>query len=191
MPRKEIPLLFIGLCFYILSVGRVRAQDGKTLFQSNCAQCHNPVSVVVGPALKGVTQRVTDRKLLHDWIHNNVKVLASGDVYFNNLYNQYGKAPMNTFPGLSDSEIDAILNYVDNYAQPHGRLPILPISRMHPGRSYWSVYGIVTFILAVFVFGLYLVNSNLKRLAEEEKKVSLRLIRCLFTGINSILPLHP
>ena len=37
--------------------------DGKSLFQTNCAQCHNPVSVVVGPALKGVTQRVTDTNL--------------------------------------------------------------------------------------------------------------------------------
>src|ERR1700744_2550347 len=109
---KLIPLLIIFLSFLFLSGEVAHAQDGKALVQTNCAQCHNPIKVITGPALKGVTARVTDRQLLHDWIHNNVKVLASGNQYFNNLYNQYGRAPMNTFPNLSDIEIDAILGYV-------------------------------------------------------------------------------
>src|ERR1700740_1572867 len=86
------------LCCFLLTIageGRAQQPDGKSLFQTNCAQCHNPVSVVVGPALKGVTQRVPDEKLLHAWIRNNVAVLQSGNTYFNNLWNQYGRAPMN------------------------------------------------------------------------------------------------
>src|ERR1700710_822864 len=82
---------------FVLAASAV-AQDGKNLFQINCAQCHNPVKVITGPALKGVAERVPDKKLLHAWIHNNQQVLASGIEYFNNLYQQYGKAPMNIFP---------------------------------------------------------------------------------------------
>src|ERR1700761_1689746 len=77
----RIPLLIISLFLWLLSGEEVHAQDGKTLFQTNCAQCHNPIKVITGPALKGVTQRVPDKKLLHDWVRNNPRVLASGNLY--------------------------------------------------------------------------------------------------------------
>ena len=164
----RIPLLIITLSFWLLSGKEAHAQDGKNLFQTNCAQCHNPIKVITGPALKGVTSRVTDTTLLHAWIHNNTKVLASGNLYFNNLYNQYGRAPMNVFPNLSDAEIDAILRYVEAYAEPMAKTNT-STNQSVPEEDHTVLYGIVTFILAVFVFGLYLVNNNLKRLADEKK----------------------
>ena len=162
-------MLLLILCLF--SIGEVTAQatlDGKALFQTNCAQCHNPIRVVVGPALKGVTERVPDRKLLHNWIHNNVAVLNTGNTYFNNLFDQYGRAPMNTFPGLTDPEIDAILKYVETYAQP---LAATNTSVNAPAtqEDHTVLYGICTFVLALFFFGLYLVNHNLKRLADEKR----------------------
>ena len=46
---------FLTVFSAIAFVGsKLYAQDGKALFQSNCAQCHNPIKVVTGPALKGV-----------------------------------------------------------------------------------------------------------------------------------------
>jgi len=164
----RIPLLIIFLFLRFLSGEEAHAQDGKNLFQINCAQCHNPIKVITGPALKGVTSRVTDTTLLHGWIHNNNKVLASGNAYFNNLYNQYGRAPMNVFPNLSDAEIDAILRYVESYAEPMAKTNT-STNQSVPEEDHTVMYGIVSFILAVFVFGLYLVNNNLKKLADEKK----------------------
>jgi cytochrome c551/c552 len=161
-------LLVLGLSLCMAGEGRAQALDGKSLFQTNCAQCHNPVSVVVGPALKGVTQRVPDTNLLHAWIHNNATVLHSGNVYFNNLFNQYGRAPMNTFPGLTDAEIDAILNYVETYSQPLAATNTSNFPNATQ-EDHTVLYGICTFILALFVFGLHLVNSSLKKLADEKK----------------------
>jgi mono/diheme cytochrome c family protein len=168
LPRTINVLLVLGLSLCTTGEGRAQALDGKSLFQTNCAQCHNPISVVAGPALKGVTQRVPDTNLLHAWIHNNATVLHSGNVYFNNLFNQYGRAPMNTFPGLTDAEIDAILDYVETYSQP---LAATNTSN-YPNATqedHTVLYGICTFILALFVFGLHLVNNNLKKLADEKK----------------------
>lgn len=144
-------------------------ESGKQLFLTNCAQCHNPIKVVTGPALKGVTSRVPDRQLLHAWIHNNTKVLQSGNVYFTNLWNSYGRAPMNIFPNLSDADIDAILSYVESYSAPMAATNTSSNAPATPRDDHTLLYGIVTFILALFVFGLYLLNLNLKRLADEKR----------------------
>jgi len=159
-------LLF--LFFFCLTARSYAQEDGKALFQSNCAQCHNPIKVVTGPALKGVTERVPDQKLLHEWIHNNQQVLASGNVYFNNLYNQYGRTPMNVFPNLSDADINAILNYVETYPEPMAKTNTSTNAPAPEQEDHTVLFGIVTFLLACLVGGLYLVNLNLKKLADEK-----------------------
>lgn len=169
--RKSHRLLVFSILSLLLSAKPVAAQTetGKALFQSNCAQCHNPIKVVTGPALKGVTSRVPDRKLLHEWIHNNSEVLASGNVYFNNLYNSYGRTPMNIFPNLSDADIDAILQYVETYAEPVAKTNNSNYAPSPQLEDHTLLYGIITFILFFFVGGLYLVNNNLKKLADEKR----------------------
>ena len=107
------------LLITLLSFGnKLTAQDGQKLFQDNCATCHSVVKDLTGPALKGIEDRVKDKKLLHAWIRNNQAVLASGDKYFNDLFQKWGKTPMNVFPNLSDDEIEAILKYVREYKVP-------------------------------------------------------------------------
>ena len=149
---------------------RLYAQDGKALFQSNCASCHNPVKVVTGPALKGVTERVPDKKLLHDWIRNNQKVLASGNPYFNNLYNQYNKTAMNIFTTLTDGEIDAILKYVETYQVP-GTPTGDPNIPKGPESDNTLLYGILTLILAIIMMVLLQVNSSLKKLSDDKEGI--------------------
>jgi len=39
------------------SFTQANAQDGKALFQANCASCHNPIKDATGPALQGITGR--------------------------------------------------------------------------------------------------------------------------------------
>ncbi len=159
----------ILLLTLVLLGNTVFAQDGKALFQSNCASCHNPFKVITGPALQGVTTRVTDNKLLHDWIHNNQKVLASGNPYFTKLFNDFSHTPMNVFPNLSDADIDAILKYVETAKPPGG-----PGNENNgppqqtPESDNTLLYGILTLILAVIMFVLLQVNSSLKKMADDK-----------------------
>jgi len=152
---------------------RLYAQDGKALFQSNCASCHNPIKVITGPALKGVTDRVPDKKLLHDWIKNNQKVLASGNAYFNGLYNQYNKTAMNIFPTITDGEIDAILKYVETYQAPGNTGAGGEATPASKGQESDNtlLYGILTLILAIIMMVLLQVNSSLKKLSDDKEGI--------------------
>lgn len=167
-------LLFsILLSTLVLMGNRLYAQDGKALFQSNCASCHNPIKVITGPALKGVTDRVPDKKLLHDWIKNNQKVLASGNAYFNGLYNQYNKTAMNIFPTITDGEIDAILKYVETYQAPGNTGAGGEATPASKGQESDNtlLYGILTLILAIIMMVLLQVNSSLKKLSDDKEGI--------------------
>ncbi|MET0298671.1 MAG: cytochrome c, partial [Flavitalea sp.] len=67
--RTFLSLLLITL----LSFGnKLSAQDGKSLFQNNCASCHGVLKKGSGPALTGFESRGpwSDRAKLYDWVHN-------------------------------------------------------------------------------------------------------------------------
>jgi mono/diheme cytochrome c family protein len=142
---------------------------GKSLFSNNCASCHNPLVDGTGPALQGVTTRVPDRALLHSWIKNNAAVRASGNAYFNNLYNARNKTAMNLFPNLTDAEIDDILTYVETYKAPVAT-PGDPNEKSNEGDNS-LLYGVLTLILIVITLILLQVNANLKKLSDDKEGV--------------------
>jgi len=169
-------LLFSILLPTLVLLGNTSyAQDGKALFQSNCASCHSPVKVITGPALKGVRERVPDNNLLHAWIKNNQKVLASGNPYFTKLFNDFNKTPMNVFEGsLTDKDIDAILSYVENFkaapTTPEGGSGETAAAKGAESDNT-LLYGILTLILAVIMFVLLQVNSSLKKLSDDKEGI--------------------
>lgn len=166
--------IFNILLLTVVSLTNVlNAQDGKALFQANCASCHGVGKALVGPALMGVEERVPDKKLLHAWIRNNQAVLATGNKYFTDLFAQYNKAAMNLFPNFTDAEIDAILTYVSTEST---KLKTAPAATAGDGSADGQaqesdnslMYGILTLILAVIALVLLQVNSNLKKLADNK-----------------------
>ncbi len=87
-------------------------KEGKTLFQSNCARCHQIERRVTGPPLMNVKDRWADSTNLYSWIKNSQTYLATGDKYANTLYKEY-KSIMPAFPNLTEAQIKEILFYVD------------------------------------------------------------------------------
>jgi cytochrome c len=84
-------------------------ENGKKLFEKNCAVCH-PFNLD-GPSIANVQERVKNRKLLYEYIRNSKKVIESGDPYFTQVYESYNKVSMPSFPNLSDTDIQDILDY--------------------------------------------------------------------------------
>jgi cytochrome c2 len=153
----------------------VRAADpakGKTLFQQNCASCHNVHKQVTGPALKGVEERWSDKKLLHQWIHNSGSVIAAGDPYAVKLFNDFNKQAMPGFPSFTDADIDDILAYIDAESKVDQTTttkgPVGATQGDEDGGNNSLLFGIITLILAVVALILMQVNSNLNKLAADK-----------------------
>ena len=83
--------LLSGLIFLLAFSTSLFAQEGdpvkgKTLFNTNCAACHNLDRDMTGPALRYVEQRLADdqgldRDWIAAWIRNSSAVIKSGDAY--------------------------------------------------------------------------------------------------------------
>ena len=115
------------LCFFITAIhaadiDTVRWREGRTLFKNYCASCHSPTIAQTGPALMGVTVRwegagdfagKTGKQWLYAWIRNWKDPVDAKYTYAVNIQN-YSPSQMNVFPSLSDKDIAAILDYVEN-----------------------------------------------------------------------------
>ncbi len=93
--------------------------NGARLFRKNCSTCHTTDSrKLTGPGLAGMMTRVPGEKWLTEYILNNQKLIKSGDVYANKIYNENGKAVMTVFEGiLTEKDVKAIINYVNSPGQ--------------------------------------------------------------------------
>ena len=167
--RRLAKTCFTGtILFLSFTLGTsANAQDGKTLFQTNCAACHAVHKKSTGPALTGVEGRWPDKAKLYAWIKNNAAVLKSGDKYANDLYLEYNKTSMTIFQGITDKEIDAILGYIKSVPAPGTGAPAAGAAAPATDGDNTLLFGILTLILAVVALILLQVNANLKKLSDE------------------------
>lgn len=122
--RKHYKKGLIAIGLLLSTSASIYGQDGdpkngEKLFKANCTACHALDKQVVGPALKGVVERVKteaglDKDWLHKWIRNNKELRASGDKYANEIFEKFNKTEMQVFPNLTDKDIDDILAYTTN-----------------------------------------------------------------------------
>lgn len=148
----------------INSLYTVAAPDGKALFQSNCAACHNPLKDATGPALKDVDKRVPSKEWLYKWVKNSASVIASGDKYAVDLFNKWNKTAMTAFPSLTNEEIDAIVTYV-NTPPPTPVVAQAPAGGSSDSGDHTFLYVIISVVLLLAVYILTQVNKLLSRSA--------------------------
>jgi hypothetical protein len=82
-----------------------------------------------------------------------------------------GGVVMTSFPDLKKDEIDAILDWADNYAKPGAPAGGAPGAAPAPTSDNSILYGMLTLILAIIGLILLQVNSNLKKLTDEKEGV--------------------
>ncbi|MEM1406758.1 MAG: cytochrome c3 family protein [Bacteroidota bacterium] len=89
-----------------------RISEGENLFKGNCQSCHKVHEKLVGPALKDVYDRAPSIDWIVNFVWNSQKVIASGDEYANELWEEYKPTQMTAFPTFSRDQILSILAYV-------------------------------------------------------------------------------
>ncbi|MDJ1483117.1 cytochrome c [Cytophagaceae bacterium YF14B1] len=96
-----------------ISPEAVMYKQGKKLFIKNCEACHSKThEIIVGPGLKDVTKRQS-REWIRRWIRNSWQMRTDGDEYGTKLFEEYNRLAMQSFPDLTDKDIDAILFYIE------------------------------------------------------------------------------
>lgn len=94
---------------------------GAAIFKQKCTSCHAIGRAVVGPALKGMSER-HDEAWLIKWIKNSQALVASGDPMAVKVFEEYNKVVMTPFPELTDADIINVIAYV----QAEGDKPAAP-----------------------------------------------------------------
>jgi len=161
--------LFLFL-FIVFSSVTVSAQDGKALYISKCASCHNPFKNGTGPALGGLEDRHkwADHKELLAWINNPGGYMAK-DPYTTGLKAQYGSM-MTGFPDLKLADVSAIVAYINAEVAkknaPAGDGKTVQETAESSNQNA-IIFGVISLILAIIALILMQVNSNLKKMSDD------------------------
>lgn len=111
---------FITLLALIATSSVSMAQTGEQLFKSKCNTCHLVDKNSTGPNLQGVKQKWADAgeaEFLYEWVQNPGKLYASGKSTMAAAIKEFSKTDM-TPQDVTNEQVDAILDYVDNYTPP-------------------------------------------------------------------------
>lgn len=171
MSKKRKASLHIITSFMLLFVAgftQVQAQDGKALFNANCASCHKIDKDLTGPALQGVEDRWPSKDLLKKWIKNWPDAVKTGDPYAVKI-KDWSPAAMTSFSSLQDADIEAILTYIREW-KPATPAPVAgaPAAAKSEGDNS-LLFGVITLVLALIGLILLQVNSSLRKLADEQQ----------------------
>lgn len=115
---------FLALAFFLFLGINVHAADpavsedeaviqaGKSIFNANCTACHKLDQKVIGPALRGVTDR-REVEWAKNFILNSQKVIQGGDPVATALFAEFNNIVMPAMPFLSDDDLNSLLSYIE------------------------------------------------------------------------------
>lgn len=156
---------------------------GKQLFDTNCKTCHRVDSRLIGPPLGGVYERAPSIEWIQNFVRNSSAVIASGDPYAVNLFNEYNKVLMTSFSSLKNEDILNILGYVKTEFEkpktPDGPVPADGKSADTAGAPQYLnliLIGMVIILVLLVVILLFLISAikrflDQKPLTEEQREV--------------------
>ncbi len=165
-----VVLLTLSSSLFAQDAPAADAKAGEALFKANCAACHKLYKPMTGPLLHQVSEKY-DREWLYKWIKNSQGLIKSGDPLAVKVYEENGNKVMNSFPALSNADIDNILAYTDT---PKPEAPVATAvvggadGNQGGGVSNNLILAILGFVLLLLVAVLFLVNNTLNKFASAQ-----------------------
>ena len=154
------------------SLSAQNVEEGEKLYKANCTACHQIDNKLIGPALRGVSDKYSEEWLIK-WIKNSAEMIAAGDPDAIAIWEEYNKSPMTAFPYFSDDDVKNILAYIE---QAPEKQAVLATTSVDGGaivvEDQTSDYVILTIaiVLLLFIIGLWKIKNTLKEVAGEESE---------------------
>ena len=168
--------IFSSLIFLLFavsaSVSAQNIEEGEKLYKANCTACHQIDNKLIGPALRGVSDKYSEEWLIK-WIKNSAEMIAAGDPDAIAIWEEYNKSPMTAFPYFSDDDVKNILAYIE---QAPEKQAVIATTSVDGGaivvEDQTSDYVILTIaiVLLLVIAGLWKIKNTLKEVAGEESE---------------------
>jgi len=164
--------LIILLFAISASVSAQNVEEGEKLYKANCTACHQIDNKLIGPALRGVSDKYSEEWLIK-WIKNSAEMIATGDPDAIAIWEEYNKSPMTAFPYFSDDDVKNILAYIE---QAPEKQAVIATTSVDGGaivvEDQTSDYVILTIaiVLLLVISGLWKIKNTLKEVAGEESE---------------------
>lgn len=158
--KKWVILAWLLFLAYVL-MAMPPIEEGKSIFMTRCAACHNVNKTLTGPALAGI-----DKKRSFEWlvsfIHSSQTMVKQGDKDAVAVFEQFNKVPMPDHTDLTEAQIKDILAYIAAEEQAPGVVqkyvpgkkikPYLPLSFQHYPWILSFMVIVVLLVLTLFGF---------------------------------------
>ena len=177
MRTKVIFLILVMMSVKAVNASDPPVQEGKAIFMSRCASCHNINKTLTGPALAGVDERRSIDWIIN-FVHSSQTMVKKGDKDAVALFEKF-KVPMPDHPDLTNDNIKSIVEYIklesksDVNEKTAFAKPSTKESNYFPlsfTRNFWPTIGILASVLLLIATSLFAVKvNNMKREAARNK----------------------
>lgn len=108
----KIKFLMIFLLGSFALCAQTNTQEGKKLFNRNCAACHRVDKKLIGPALSEVI-KLRSQDWIVAFVKDNVALRKKGDKEAIATFKKFNGIPMPAYPQLTKANILNIMAYVN------------------------------------------------------------------------------
>lgn len=170
--KAKIITLVAGIIFSLTVFAAPPAEEGKSIFLSRCAACHNINKTLTGPALAGVEQRRSMDWIIN-FVHSSQSMVKSGDKDAVALFTKFNNIPMPDHTDLTDAQIKNIVEYIKTEAKPveEEKAPFARPSKLRPNYTpltinnygfFISWFAIIALLIGVLLFAVQIKDYERK-----------------------------
>ncbi len=148
-------LLFLSMSLFANPL----PEEGKTIFMSRCAACHNVNKQLTGPALSGVNERRSIDWIIN-FVHSSQTVIKGGDKDAVALFEKFNKIPMPDHPDLTSDNIRSIVEYIKSESKDASAMTSAPFEKptsLRPNFIPLSINNYGFFLVYLGLVGLLIV----------------------------------
>lgn len=159
--RKQLLFVCLLLMGYNL-YAEPPSDEGKNIFLTRCAACHNPTRVLTGPALAGVEEKMGIEWIIK-FVQSSQTVIKSGDTSAIAIFEKFNKVPMPDHPDLTPENIKSIFSYIKSESQAglSDKNGIVIMTKRQPNYQPFSFKKDYHFFIGYFIVVIMLVLALL------------------------------